>query len=110
MPNGTTLASQRFLSWLVDCPLKGKIAAIEQKVCPGHERGFGRRQEQRAGGDLVRASWPAQQIGWAARAVGGLAALETAEDARGVDPARRQRSGTDTIRGMIDRQALSELN
>src|SRR3954462_11382446 len=103
MPNGTTLASQRFLSWLVDCPLRGKIAAIEQKVCPGHEGGFVRRQEQRAGGDLVRASWPAEQISGAPGAVGGLAALEAAQDACGVDPARRQRIGTDTVRGMIDR-------
>ena len=71
---------------------------------------FVRRQEQRAGGDLLGAAGTAQQIGRAAGAVGLLAVLEAAQDARGVDAAGRQRVGADAVGGMIDREALGELD
>ena len=88
-----------------------KIAAIEQQVCPGHERGFlGRKKEcaaprfPRPGRD-GRADRPGRVRGWPPRAM-----LEAAQDARGVDPAGRQRIGADAVGGVIDREAVGELD
>ena len=60
-----------------------------------------------ASGDLLGPAGTAQQIGRAARAVGLLAVLEAAQDARGVDAAGRQRVGADAVGGVVDREAFA---